>query len=502
MKRGEDSAAPGGHAWRGVLWLVVASLALPVRGSEPATPEALPPEPLVQAAPAPGPTPWRALAEEGVFLGVGLLGYAVTRPPAQGAYPVPILDKLRLVHGAWGFDADSISMNYLGHPVGGLFFYQVARGNRLGVGPSLGLTLLTATAWEFAEYQELVSAHDVISTTAGGFALGEAFGQLATWIGEGEGGASRGAGMLLQIPRAFHDWVDGAPRAPRVRWGRADVSTWGGAGLSQRSEGGREGEVTVGARALLIRAAALGAPGQGWQALLDGEVTSLAGELSFGRNGVVGIDLSAQASLAGLYGRDLDAAGEGGDLLLCLGFGYDYLRRAEPAGATWANDYLVLVRTPGGQLAAGLRRGAVRVELGLEAALTLGAVQPLALLGQSGDLPGAPGVLRMGGYYHGLGLLLAPRATVAAGPVVVEASLRLDRLQAIQGNDVAPPAGGGRLSLEDERKELRVGLRWRPLARPVLLLAEWRRRERWGRAGAATASLVDSTATLGLGVGY
>jgi hypothetical protein len=111
-------------------------------------------------------------------------------------------------------------------------------------------------------------------------------------------------------------------------------------------------------------------------------------------------------------------------------------------------------------------------------------------------------VLRLSGYYHGLGAMLAPRATLVVGPVELVASLRLDRLTAIHGNDVAPPPDGGRLALEDERRHLRVGLSWRPAPTGAHLLAEWQRRDRWGRAGQVTATLHDSAASLGVGVAF
>jgi Domain of unknown function (DUF3943) len=462
---------------------------------------AIPLAPAWAEDPPPGPTPWRAVAEEGILLGVSLVGYAVAPPPANDAHPVPLLDKLRLAHGAWGFDADSLPTNYVGHPVAGLFFYQVGRGNRLGVGASLGLTVAAAWAWEVAEYGELVSAHDVVSTGAGGLALGEAFNQLAAWFGQREGAAAQVASALFQIPRAFHDWRDGAPPAPPERWGLADLAAWTSAGWSWPRPEGEEAELRLGARSRLVRAAEVGLPGRGWRALLDGNVTSLAAEVAIGRPGLVGLDLTALASLAGMYGRDLDTAGGGGDLLATVSLGFDYLRRAEPVEGAWANDYLALVRVPGLELVGGFSRGAVRAMLGLEAAITLGGVQPLPLLGRSSDLPGAPGVLRLNGYYHGLGALLAPRASLALGPVDLAVSWRLDRLQAIEGRDVSPPLDGGRLTLQDERRDLKASLTWRTPWAGVRLFASAERRERWGRAGDVTATLRDSTALLGLALG-
>ena len=269
-------------------------------------PAAAPPElrldpPTLPARQPPGPTPWRAVAEEGIILGASLVGYAVTRPPANDAHPVPFLDKLRLAHGAWGFDADSLPTNYVGHPVAGLFFYQVARGNRLGVGASLGLTLSAALVWELAEYNELASVHDVVSTSAGGLALGEAFNQLAAWLGQRDGAAAQVASALFQLPRAFHDWRDGAPPAPPERWGLADVAAWTSAGWSWPRPEGDEAELRFGARARLVRAAEVGLPGSGWRTLLDGNVTSLAAELAIGRPG----RRRVRPHRAGLAGRAL-----------------------------------------------------------------------------------------------------------------------------------------------------------------------------------------------------
>jgi hypothetical protein len=497
------------------LWVAVVSAAAPARAADPAEGVEQPPaanlgdlqlvppnfaEPARPGPPGPGPTPWRAVAEEGIILGVSLVGYAVTRPPTNGAHAVPILDKLTLAPGSWGWDADSLPTNYVGHPVAGLFYYQVARGNRLGVGASLGLTAASAWAWEFCEYQEFMSVHDMVSTTAGGVALGEAFTQLAAWLGQREGAVAQVAGTVFQMPSAFHDWSDGAPPPPPVRWGLADVAAWSSAGLSWPRPKGDEAELRIGGRARLVRAEEVGAPGDGWRTLLDGNVTSLASELALGKPGVVQFDITALASLAGLYGRDFDAAGDGRDLLATVSFGFDYLRRAEPVAAGWADDYLALVRIPGLELVTGLRRGALRAELGLEAAITLGAVQPLPLLGLSGDLPGAPGVLRLSGYYHGLGVMLAPRGSFTFGPVELSVSWRFDRLSAVEGNDVSPPVDGGRLALEDERRDLKASLAARLPWAGLRLFASGERRDRWGRAGETAATLRDSTVLLGLAV--
>jgi hypothetical protein len=215
---------------------------------------------------------------------------------------------------------------------------------------------------------------------------------------------------------------------------------------------------------------------------------------------VVEADLLALASLAGLSGRDLDTSGDGHDLLATLSLGYDYLRRAEPVPGGWANDGLALLRVPGVELVAGFRRGEWRAELGLEAALTLGGVVSLPLLGRSGDLPGAPGPMRIQGYYHGVGGMLAPRASLTAGPVSLQVGWRGDRLRAVERWDVSPPPGGGHLPLEDERRDLKATLGWQIPIRGLRLFASWERRERWGRAGAATATLTDSTALLGVAV--
>jgi len=517
-----DPAARRVVAFLGSLWLAVgapAARATPPGGDDPppdgARPlpslgdlqlrppgfsDLQPPRAGLEVLPPPGPTPWRALAEEGLVLAVCYAGYRVVQPPANGSHPVSLHDKLLFAAGAWGFDADRFDTNYVGHPGAGLVFYQVARGNRLGVGASLGLTLASAWAWELAETEELASIHDVISSTAGGFALGEAFGQLADWFRQREGAGSKVASVLFQLPRAFHDWRDDAPQAPAERWGRAEVWAWTSAGSSWPRPGGDAQELRLGGASRLVRAAEVGAPGAGWQALPAGDVTALAGEVALSRPGVVETDLLALASLVGLYGRDFDGAGAGGDLLATVSLGFDYLRRAEPVEGGWANDYLALVRIPGVELVAGLRRGPVRAELGLETALTLGGVQPLPLLGRSSDLPGAPGVLRLNGYYHGLGVLLAPRAALALGPVELSLSWRFDRLQAIERNDVSPPPDGTHLTLEDERRDLKGRLAWLTPWAGVRLFASAERRDRWGRAGDATATLRDSTALLGVAV--
>ncbi len=460
---------------------------------------ALPTSPVVlPARAAPTATPWRALAEQIIALSIGTVGYAVTRPEANGAHPVSIVDKVRFASGAWGFDADSIATNYIGHPIAGFLYYQLARANHLGVGASLGMAVGTAYGWELAEYQELVSVHDILSGAAGALALGESFTQLAAWLAQRPGVPARALSILCQLPRSARSHLDGAPPPAPQHWGLADVEVWGGVGGNGPHPVGDVAVLRTGARVQLVREAAMGEPGRGWQALLDGNIARLSTGFAWGRPGLVAAEFNAFASAFGTYGREFDAAGHGWDLLAALGGGFDYLRRAVPAAGGWPDDKLALVRLPGVELTVGLRRGWLRAELGVEGAATLGGVTPLPLLGLPKDLPGAPAVLRYSGYYHALGAMVAPSVLVAIGPVELRTSVRFDWLQAITQRDVAPPVDGSRMALSDERRAWKLSVLVPTPWRGVQVRAVGELCDRWGAAAQQSAERRDLSALVAL----
>ncbi|HTN51321.1 MAG TPA: DUF3943 domain-containing protein [Anaeromyxobacter sp.] len=449
------------------------------------------------AGEAPPAMPWRAAIEEAAIFGMVLTFYAIQPLGAPGARPPTLAEKLTFSSRGLDFDADNLPTNYPGHSVAGMWYYLVARGNRLPVAGALAATAASGLAWEMAEFHEPASINDLVNDVAGGFALGEAFTQLAVLL-EREGLPV--LAFLAAPPKALHDLADGgrARTGPYPGAARAGISLlsgvrWAGACAAAPTWG-------MATRIDLLRIAEYGAPGSGWRWLLDGNATALGAELLWDPSQLAEVDVLAAASLVGLYAREVDGDGDGQDLVATLGTAFDYQRRATPSGQPWPNDYLALLRIPGLSLRHRVLDGALRVETTLEAAVEFGAVQPFALLGEPTDLPGVPGVTRLEGYYHGLGWMAAPGLLLRLGPIEAGVSARVDRLSPVTTRDLSPPAPP-RLALSDGQEEARAFARWRLPWRGVELSARWLRRSRWGWAGDVERTLVDTELLMGVGVG-
>ncbi len=78
----------------------------------------------------------------------------------------------------WVWDQDEFSVNQLGHPYQGSFYYIAGRSNGLNFWTSTALTAANSTLWELLMETETPSINDIITTTAGGISLGETFHRM------------------------------------------------------------------------------------------------------------------------------------------------------------------------------------------------------------------------------------------------------------------------------------------------------------------------------------
>ncbi len=463
-------------------------------GPEP-EPPALTPPTFSYVRPEPA-HPWRALVEDGGVMAITFVFYAARPLPAPEANPYTLWQKLRLAPGAFALDADPLPVNYVGHPVAGMYYYQLARGNRLGVWPSAAIAAASGLTWELIEYQEPAAVNDVISTAVGGVALGEAFTQLGACLERRGGLVARFLALIANQPKWLNDRIDRAePReGPPAGWDRLTLAVAGG---EVKGGGGSSRQLRVGAGSRIVRVAGYGAAGRSSEVLGDGNVSALSLRMAWGSRTISEVDALAEASVAGAYLRSIGEDGRGQDLLATLAAGWDYQRRsAAPAGGD-PYDYLVLVRFPTAALQYRVLLGDAALELGAAAALSFGAVQPYPLLGAASSPPGVPGVVAAQGYYHGLGFMAAPRIAVEAGALTASASARLDRLWGLVGGDVTHRSSG-QARLEDRRADLDLAAAWRTPWTGTELGLAWQRHTRWGRADELARSGAESRLLLQL----
>jgi len=95
-------------------------------------------------------------------------------------------------------DQDKWAINYIGHPISGSFYYQVARHDGFGVvGSTVYSAMMSAFFWEYGleAFAEVPSIQDLIVTPLGGALLGEAMYQAEQAIDRG-GGTVLGSRLL------------------------------------------------------------------------------------------------------------------------------------------------------------------------------------------------------------------------------------------------------------------------------------------------------------------
>lgn len=77
------------------------------------------------------------------------------------------------LNSSWVWDQDEFSVNHIGHPYQGSFYYIAGRSNELGFIPSSLITVGNSILWELFLETETPSRNDLIATSLGGIALGE-----------------------------------------------------------------------------------------------------------------------------------------------------------------------------------------------------------------------------------------------------------------------------------------------------------------------------------------
>ena len=80
----------------------------------------------------------------------------------------------------WVWDQDEFSVNHIGHPYQGSFYYTAARSNGLNPWWSFLNTVAGSVTWELFCETETPSMNDLIVTTMGGFSLGEMLHRLSS----------------------------------------------------------------------------------------------------------------------------------------------------------------------------------------------------------------------------------------------------------------------------------------------------------------------------------
>jgi len=433
--------------------------------------------------------------------GVGWYWAEIETNKGDWDYPLNLATLWRKLTGdGIRFDDNAADIN-AAHGVAGSVYYQIGRGNGLGVGSSMLLSLAASTIWEtVVEYREVHSINDTVMSCVGGPALGEGMFRLGDLLLRGTPTRThRWLGTVLALPTAVNLGREERARhrkvphdrhgLPREVWydleaGGGIVTTAGGedvpdgtggvlhaaselVGVSSWRRGGGDGDWYGGAPYHRLE--------------LNLPVGTGGGDLLLASRTAWGARI-----WSGLEEQEGQLVGNRTLLGFATGFRYvdrgweepeDVLGVVELAGLTWRHHRL---------------RRRVRTRLAMDLSLEYGQVTSLAYpawLAGGGDPDSVRSILKKRLSYHGWGAGVDFRYEGRWRRLRLGARLQWDRLWSIDSLDRYPDFTGDGLHPGDTVAEGTAELAWITPWEPLEVVALVNRVERSGHTGEAHAEL-------------
>lgn len=448
------------------------------------------------------PSYFRAILEGFGVLGLGYVEYLVsTQQLRQGVAYDGTLFYEKLRGNAQSFDANHFGTNFIGHPLGGTLYYLAARGNRLSVAQSFSWAFTGSLLWEYlGEIGERPSYNDMIATPWGGVANGETFTQLGAFFARGRPSpATRAAEILFGWPRVVHDALDGATFAraaetddlglPADVWhdfrASVDVASVTQAGAATRTEAGLAVDLAV------HNLDKEGQPADVSYVYDDGNAAALRLRLRQAEGRIVDARYEASVSPVGYFTQRarLNRGRLSGQSFL-VGLSVAYEIAAHDYERTAALDTISKVTVLGLLAESTTYLSGPRLRARLLLGGDFAGVRAFALpsfLARHPEVAAAtstalPSLLKNEHYYFALGPSVAPSLALDVGAWSLEANLRWEAFQAIQGIDVDQRSLTDDIARSDRRASGGVRLAVRPLRR-LEVGGEIEGRYRAGRVG-------------------
>lgn len=427
--------------------------------------------------------PVRAAIEMALLTATGTLYYLSDPLANEQNYDDPsMLEKL--TGGAWCFDTNMVSTNFILHPLAGSAFYGMSRVNGLDVFPAFAYAFASSATWEYLlEWREQVSLNDLMMTPIGGIALGEFFFRLGEYVNSAPVGGSAGrtiAKYTLGLAQATHDAMDG--RAPPSTLPPDDLgfssAYWHEFGLGYQlgqleNDRGQAGHgVALDLQSRLVAMPGFRKPGEFSVFFDQGNVTEGSLRLLFDRE-LAEVDARVAAVLFGHYSQSYGPTGGFGALFgLRTGLRYYDSWRLE------RRDLFATVELPGPIAMFSAHSGPLVTELALAGHLDFGGLRPAAYPEYETRVgkQGVKSVLEKRGYaYYGCATGRAD-ASAMYGALRVDASAQHSRCRSIDGLDRFHGLRDRELRLDDRVTEIDVSLRF---PHPARVQAGLVLEERW-----------------------
>jgi hypothetical protein len=372
------------------------------------------------------------------------------------------------------FDPDRFNTNAIGHPMGGVAYYQIARGNGLGPGEAFVATFLASMFWEYlVEIPEYPSVNDMILTPGGGAVIGEASYQLGRYLANSGTGIGNCVGALLFSPIASLNDRPICRSNPGQLLPRAHLGLALGINRAVFDGNVVRDELAVALGSDIVTQRAYQRAGRGSVIVTPGQWTALYGDARFGPGRVDGVWFHAHAVWGGRYDRHYRVEGDETDVplgptrprgwgtMLGLASSFDYRLRDLPRVRDRVASFGL-----GGPMFEFSSRSSVLVRASLTAQYAFAIVDSMAYRVESiqlvADVIKSP--LRASGYYYAHGLVSAATLSVDLGPVGFSGDARGGVYWSIDVGDPEQASIQREVELQDRRLYL-TGAMW---SRPVV----------------------------------
>jgi hypothetical protein len=384
-------------------------------------------EDVAQAADPP-PNYLRPALEIGAGLAAASLWYFVDdRNVLDWDYPSA---EQRFNGEAWRFDNNTFALNYVWHPLAGSGMYVLARGNRVGVWPSLAYSFAGSTMWEYViEFNEKVSINDVIVTPLAGLGVGEFFHKLALHVSDVSPLLAWTFGLSVQ----GHRQLDGLGPARANLWN--DLAFSYGFGVVDSAGSRARGTHLLGFEGRFVSLPGYGAPGRFGHWFHEADSAALELEVDLGAAGP-GVDFFAETLLAGYHFQNLSGPRQHlSGVSLSAGLGLAYVYRSNEAFGY--DDRQGLLLFPGAASELSLRRGALRGLVELRAYPSFGSMSApsYSLWRQDNPVGRTKTVLQREGYTFGWGVWTQAKARLGFRSLELRGELTYGHFASIEGLD-------------------------------------------------------------------
>jgi len=424
------------------------------------------------------------------------------------------------------FDSNAYVVNWT-HVIGGALYYQMARTNYLSWQTSLLASFTASAFYEYvSEWREVISINDMLTTTFGGYSLGETWFQLSDYFHHRRSPVLKFLGFMNPINK-LNQWLDRKNPASR----RYAEPGWAGlvlsAGWRQAAETGRDTFATavIGLETQLIRTPEYGRPGTFHKVLRDTSLSEISAEVALRqrpageeqlRSGLdEEVDLYARVVGLAWYRQNIDELGRGTAFSLGLGSALTYLRkrpifydsrafrpRLEPLPETPTDfrDKMTITHLLGPVVDWTRFGRGVKIRAVADAYVDFALMNAFAFNAYSAGHPidGMKTTLDQYGYAYAFGGSVSGRVDVDWGNLWLRGLFSAHAWASANGRDRFQSDLTNNIGTTDTRTRFLLKAGWRLPSLPLRVFLAVEGIHRWGRIGDVTAGSQETRTSAGL----